>query len=85
MGTRYDQDVTRWLDFLFDYRLQIVDENNGSLIHHMLTKVSTEFVADFDFEVSIVWDRVRNPQTAADGRVPEQDDFRMIFGIAYEF
>ncbi len=85
LGTRYDQDVTRWLDFLFDYRLQIVDEDNGSLIHHMLTKVSTEFVADFDFEVSVVWDRVRNPQPAADGREPEQDDFRMIFGIAYEF
>jgi hypothetical protein len=84
-GTRYDQEVTSWLDFLFDYRLQVVDEENGSLIHHLLTKISTEFVADLDFEISLVWDRVRNPQPEADGTVPSQDDFRTIFGIAYEF
>ena len=85
LGTRYDQEVTSWLDFLFDYRLQVVDEENGSLIHHLLTKISTEFVADLDFEVSLVWDRVRIPQPEADGTVPSQDDFRTIFGIAYEF
>lgn len=85
LGTRYDQEVTSWLDFLFDYRLQIVDQDNGSLIHHMLTKLSTEFIADFDIELSIVWDRVRIPQPEADGTVPSQDDFRMIFGIAYKF
>lgn len=84
-GTRYDQELTTWLDFLFDYRLQIVDKENGSLIHHLLTKISTEFVADLDFEVSLVWDRVRNPQPEADGTVPAKDDFRTIFGIAYEF
>ena len=85
LGTRYDQEVTSWLDFLFDYNLQIVDEDNGTALHHLLTKVSTEFIKDFDLEVSLVWDRVRDPQPAADGTVPSQDDFQMIFGIAYEF
>jgi hypothetical protein len=84
-GTRYDQEVTSWLDFLFDYRLQVVDEDNGSLIHHLLTKISTEFIADFDIELSLVWDRVRIPQPEADGTVPSQNDFRTIIGIAYEF
>ena len=85
LGTRYDQEVTSWMDFVFNYNLQIVDEDNGSLIHHMLTKVSTEFIADLDLEVAFIWDRVRNPQPAADGRVPAQDDFQMVFGIGYEF
>jgi len=85
LGTRYDQEVTSWLDFLFNYNLQIVDEDNGSLIHHMLTKLSTEFVADLDIEFTIVWDRVRNPQPEADGTVPSQDDFRTVIGIGYEF
>jgi hypothetical protein len=85
LGTRYDQEITSTLDFLFDYNLQIVDEDNGSAIHHLVTTVSTEFIKDFEFDVSLVWDRVRNPQPAADGTVPKQDDFQMIFAVGYEF
>ncbi len=85
LGTRYDHEVTSWLDFLFDYRLQIVDEDNGTLIHHMLSKISTEFINDLDFEISFIWDRVKDPQPEADGTVPQQDDFQTIFGIGYEF
>ena len=85
LGTRYDQEITKSVDFLFDYRAQIVDEENGSLIHHMLTTVSTEFISDLDFDVTFIWDRVRIPQPEADGTVPSQDDFQMIFGIGYDF
>ena len=51
----------------------------------MALPYSTDLIGDLDLDVSLVWDRTQKPQTRADGTVPEKDDFRLIFGLAYEF
>jgi long-subunit fatty acid transport protein len=38
-----------------------------------------------DFNLSLVWDRIKDPQANADGSVPEQDDYQIILGLGYDF
>jgi hypothetical protein len=85
LGTRYDTDVTSWLEYLFEFSFQIVDQQSGSYLHHLITTLESDFVSDLDIDISFVWDRVQNPQPTADGTVPEKDDFQLIVGIGYEF
>ena len=38
-----------------------------------------------DFDVSIVWDRIKDPRPDADAVTPEQDDLRLIVGVSFDF
>lgn len=84
-GTRYDNEITGWMDYFFDYSLQIVNEESGTYNHHLYTGFEFEFFSDFDFDVAIVWDRIQDPRQSSDGSYPQQDDFRTIFGVSYSF
>jgi len=85
MGTRLDTEITKWMDILLDYAFQIVDAESGRFTHHLITTLSSDITGDLDLDVSFVWDRVREPQPAADGSVPENDDIQLIIGLGYEF
>jgi putative salt-induced outer membrane protein YdiY len=84
-GTRYDNELTGWMDYFFDYTFFIVNEESGTYTHRLNTGFEFEFFGDFDFDVSIVWDRIQDPRENSDGTIPEQDDFRTIFGVSYSF
>jgi putative salt-induced outer membrane protein YdiY len=84
-GTLFDTELTKWLDYLFQYRLQVVDEENGSLLQNMVTSLSSDLIGELDLDLTLTWDRVEKPQPAEDGSVPEKDDFRFTVGISYEF
>ena len=84
-GTKYDTEVTSWLDYVFDFSFQIVNQSVGSYLHHLITTLESDLTGDLDLDVSLVWDRVQDPEPAADGTVPSKDDFQLIVGISYEF
>ncbi len=84
-GTKYDNEITGWMDYYFDYNFYVVNEESGTYTHHLMTGFEFEFFGDFDFDVSFVWDRIQNPRENSDGTFPEQDDFRMIFSLGYSF
>ena len=75
----------KWLDFLFDYRFQVVNEVSGQYNHHMVISFETEVTSLIDFDISLVWDRIQKPREAEDGTVPVQDDFRLTVGLTFEF
>jgi putative salt-induced outer membrane protein YdiY len=85
LGTNYDNEITKWMDYFFQYSIQIVNKESGTFNHHLKTGFEFEFFKDFDFDVSLVWDRIQDPQQNADGSFPQQDDFRTIFGLGYNF
>ncbi|WP_455207247.1 DUF481 domain-containing protein [Kaarinaea lacus] len=85
LGTRYETDFTNWLEYLFDFKFQIVDKDSGTYIHHLITTLESDLISDLELDISFVWDRVQDPQPAADGTVPKKDDFQLIVGIGYEF
>lgn len=85
LGTNYETEVTKWMDYVLELQMTFVDNASGSYQQHLLTSLSTDLIGDLDLDVSLVWDRIQKPQTRADGTVPEKDDYRLIFGISYEF
>jgi putative salt-induced outer membrane protein YdiY len=85
LGTRLDHEVSGNLDFLFDYSLRVLNEDNGKYTHHMLSKLSFDLFKDLDLDVSVIWDRIEEPQPTVDGSIPKQDDYQLIVSLAYEF
>jgi putative salt-induced outer membrane protein YdiY len=85
LGTLLDHEITSDLDFLFDYSLRFLNEDNGEYTHHMLTKFSFDLFKDLDLDVSFIWDRIEKPQRTEDGSLPKQDDYQLIVSLAYEF
>jgi len=85
LGTKYDTEVTKWMDYLFEFRFQFVDEVSGRYNHYMITTLSIDLVGDLDLDLSFVWDYVARPQPAEDGTIPKQDDFQVMFGLSYEY
>jgi len=84
-GTVYDHELTKDIDFIFDYRFYIVNEESGTYTRHLLTGPEFELTKLFDFDITIVWDRIQDPREASDGIFPEQDDFRLTFGLGIDF
>ena len=85
LGTKFDTEISKWMDYLFEFRVQFVDKESGSYIHYMITTLSIDLVGDLDLDLSLIWNRVASPQPAADGTIPKQDDFQMIVGVSYEY
>ncbi len=85
LGTLYDHELTKWMDFLFDYRLMIVNEESGTYTHHLETGFEFELTSILDFDISFIWDRIQNPRPDALGIEPEQDDFRLVFFLGLDF
>jgi putative salt-induced outer membrane protein YdiY len=85
IGTTYDHELSKAIDFLFDYRLLIVNEESGTYTHHLVTGLEFAITSLFDFDVTFVWDRIQDPRADSDGVPPEQDDFRLTFGLGFDF
>ena len=85
MGTIFDTELTNWMDFLVDYRFQLVEEESGLYTHYFITTVSTELIGDLDLDVSFIWERVEKPRPDEFNNVPEKDDYQLVFGVSYEF
>jgi hypothetical protein len=85
IGTSFDTELSSWMDYLFSFTATFVDEDSGSYQHHLLTTLSSDLAGNFDIDISFVWDRTQSPPPLADGTFPEQDDFRLLVGLSYEF
>ena len=85
LGTLLDAELNDRVDFLFNYRVQITNEENGKYISHLVTTLSTDITGNLDMDLTFIWDRTENPRPAADGTIPKQDDYGMTIAISYEF
>ncbi|MEJ2515645.1 MAG: DUF481 domain-containing protein [Gammaproteobacteria bacterium] len=84
-GTKFDHELTDWIDVFYDYRFQVTSSRNGKYNHHMTGGLEIELTDQLDLEFSIVWDRIEDPQPDEDGVIPEKDDWRYIVGLGWEF
>jgi len=85
IGTLFDKELTGWIDFIQEYRFQLVNMESGTYNHHWVTTFETEITSLLDFDISFVWDRIRNPRQNSDGTFPEQDDLRLILSLAFDW
>ena len=85
LGTSYDHELTKWMDYLFSYSLMIVNEQSGTYTHHLETGLELDITRLLDFDITFIWDRIENPQPDSDGIVPKQDDYRLVFFLGFDF
>ncbi|WP_322609526.1 DUF481 domain-containing protein [Pontiella agarivorans] len=89
IGTRLDYEVTGDLDFIYDYSARFLSPENGRYTHHMVATLSYEIINDLDLDISLIWDRIEDPEPVDDGvgglDYPEQDDYQLVVGIGYSF
>ena len=84
-GTHFNIELTGSVDFDFEYNFQIVNKASGTYIHRMVPALETELTDWLDLDVSLVWDRIQDPQADADGEVPEKDDYYFIVALGIDF
>jgi len=84
-GSVFESEITKRIDFDLSYRMQLTVPNPDSTSHNMVGVLSVDLRKYLDLDVSLSWDRVRSPQPLEDGSVPEQDDFRLVVGLALDF
>jgi putative salt-induced outer membrane protein YdiY len=85
LGTIYDNELTSWMDFAFEWRARIVNEDSGRYNHHLVTGFEFELTKRLDVDITFVWDRIENPQEDASGLQPDQDDFRLLTTLGFDF
>ncbi|WP_370979348.1 DUF481 domain-containing protein [Agaribacterium sp. ZY112] len=85
LTTDFSTELTSELDFDYLYHIQVNDDASGGYTHHMVTTLEYELNDAIDLEVSYVWDYTQYPKANEAGEVPENDDYRLMFSIGYEF
>ncbi len=85
LGTSFDHEITGNIDFYALYNAMFTDEESGTYLHHFDTGLDFDLVGNLDFTIAWVWDRVQDPRRLEDGTMPEQDDYKFIFGLGWDF
>jgi hypothetical protein len=85
LKTNYDTELTKAIDFIAKYNIQVSNTETGGYTHHIILTLNSEITGSLDFDTSFIWDRTTHPTEAEDGTRPFPDDYRITFGISYTF
>lgn len=83
--THFASDVTSDIEYYLDASAFFTDEANGSYNHHLDTGLEIEIVGNLDFNIAWIWDRIQDPRPLEDGTTPDQNDYRLVFGLGWDF
>lgn len=85
LGTLFETDITKTLEFKFQYDIKQAQKKAGGYSHHAIASFEQEITKHIDFDVSFLWDRTSYPTANANGVVPKSDDYRLMMGVNYSF
>jgi len=85
LGTDFTYEVTGDIDFDISYQVKIVNEESGEYLQHFQTGLEIDLGNDLDFDVTFYLDKTEKPKADAAGQIPEQNDYRLVFSLGYEF
>jgi len=85
LGSTFDIELTKRLDFLFEYRGQFTSKATGSNLHHTMATLEFEIHKHLTLDLSLVWDRIAKSETGADGVKPKSDDLQFITSLGIHF
>ena len=85
LGTFYETALTTKIDFTGNYQFKLLNEASGTYTHHAIGTIETELLSWLDFDISLVWDYIRDPTANEDGTVPESNDYKLIFALGIEY
>ncbi len=85
LTTNFEWDLTDRIEYSFSYTGQFTDSTNGSDTHHSISTFEIELTNLLDLDLSLIHDRVSNPQPDQNGNVPDPDDLRFVTGLGLDF
>ena len=84
-GTSFDTELTDKIDLIANYNFNIVNDDSGRYMHHVIMTLETEITDLLDFDVSCIWEHTQKPALRSDGTIPKKDDFQLIFSVIIDF
>jgi len=84
-ATDFETILTDNIDFKLKYNFNFLSSAAGSFQHHLASVLSINITKYLNFDTSFYWDRVEDPVLYEDGESPDQDDFRLVFGIGARY
>ncbi len=84
LTTKFDTELNSKVDLEGTYSVTLGDSKTGGYNHRSILTIETELTDKLDFDVTGVWDRIKNPVQDLDGNTPERDDFRILIGLGYD-
>lgn len=85
IGTDFSYEITSDIDFDISYQVQFVNEASGDYLQHFETSLEVELANDFDLDLTLYIDRTENPHPDDNGEIPEQNDYRFVVSLGYDF
>lgn len=86
VATRLAADLTEWIVFTALYEAHVGLNDIRETTHHAVGSLSFAVVADFlSLNVTMIYDRVEQPQRDAAGRKPRRDGAKVILGLGLVF
>jgi len=81
LSTFFDKKLSNEVDFKTLYNASIVNQESGTYTHYVKATFKIDLTSILDFDISLVWDRTRDPQPRSDGSLPDQDDYQWLLTL----
>jgi len=85
LTSNFKQDITQRLTFIQNWQSTFIERAAGTYTHHAVTTLEFEIKRHLNLDVSFIWDYLQNPQTRADGAVPQKSDYYLTVGFGVRF
>lgn len=81
----FEYELTKDIDVSHGYDLNWASNASGGVRHSNNFSIDMELVDDLDFTVKFIWDYMSNPKVGSDGEVPDKNDYKLNFGLTFDF
>jgi putative salt-induced outer membrane protein YdiY len=85
LGSKFDIELTKRIDFITEYRGQFTRSEGGSKMHHLMCTLEFEIHKRLTLDLSAVWDRIDDTKTSESGEIPKSDDMQTILSLGIHF
>ena len=85
LSTDLEIELSKIVDFKYNYKLSLTDTKSGKYTHHMVATFENELTSWLDFDITGIWDHIDKPEKQSDGIVPDKNDFQFLLGLGVEF
>lgn len=85
LGTDFSYEITSDIDFDAKYQIKFVNEASGKRVHHFETGLEVELSKKLDIDFTFYFDRTESPHADEDDIIPEQNDYRLVVSLGYDF
>jgi putative salt-induced outer membrane protein YdiY len=85
LSTLFEYDITKDIEFIYNYKLTLSNSDSGTFKHHMVTTLENEITDWLDFDITYVWDYLLDPEIDSEGIEPKKSDHQIMVGFGVDF